>query len=107
MRQQVKSSYRCKKNEKICLQIADQGIGIADDEKEKVFERLYRIDQSRSSEVNGSGIGLSIVKALVTKYQGTIQIEDNQPKGTIFMITFPKKNEEIFIRFMFFFDFFK
>lgn len=79
------------KNEQICLQIADQGIGIADDEKEKIFERLYRIDQSRSSEVNGSGVGLSIVKALVTKYRGTIQVEDNQPKGTIFTITFPKK----------------
>ncbi|MCO8289874.1 sensor histidine kinase [Tetragenococcus halophilus] len=79
------------KNEKICLQIADQGIGIADDEKEKVFERLYRIDPSRSSEINGSGIGLSIVKALVTKYEGDIQVGDNQPKGTIFTIYFPKK----------------
>ncbi|GMA55137.1 two-component sensor histidine kinase [Alicyclobacillus contaminans] len=84
------------KNDKINLQVADQGIGIADEEKEKIFERLYRIDPSRSSEINGSGIGLSIVKALVTKYGGDIQVEDNKPKGTIFIIHFPK-NEEIFI----------
>ncbi|GMA71090.1 sensor histidine kinase [Tetragenococcus osmophilus] len=79
------------KNDKINLQVADQGIGIADEEKEKIFERLYRIDPSRSSEINGSGIGLSIVKALVTKYGGDIQVEDNKPKGTIFIIHFPKK----------------
>lgn len=79
------------KNDKINLQVADQGIGIADEEKEKIFERLYRIDPSRSSEINGSGIGLSIVKALVTKYEGDIQVGDNQPKGTIFTIYFPKK----------------
>lgn len=79
------------KNDKVSLQVADQGIGIADEEKEKIFERLYRIDPSRSSEINGSGIGLSIVKALVTKYGGDIQVEDNQPKGTVFILHFPKK----------------
>lgn len=79
------------KNDKINLQVADQGIGIADEEKEKIFERLYRIDPSRSSEISGSGIGLSIVKALVTKYGGDIQVEDNKPKGTIFTVYFPKK----------------
>lgn len=78
-------------NKDILLQVADQGVGIADEEKEKIFERLYRVDQARSSKVDGSGIGLSIVKALVTKYEGIIQVEDNQPKGTIFTITFSKK----------------
>ncbi|GMA46632.1 sensor histidine kinase [Tetragenococcus muriaticus] len=79
------------KNEEIQLQVADQGDGIADEEKEKIFERLYRVDPSRSSDINGSGIGLSIVKTLVTKYEGKIQVKDNTPKGTIFAITFPKK----------------
>jgi len=78
-------------DEAIYLKVADQGIGIADDKKDKIFERLYRIDQSRTSEVNGSGIGLAIVKALVTKYRGSIHVEDNQPKGTIFTIILPKK----------------
>ncbi|KFN92205.1 two-component system histidine kinase [Tetragenococcus muriaticus PMC-11-5] len=59
--------------------------------KRKIFERLYRVDPSRSSDINGSGIGLSIVKTLVTKYEGKIQVKDNTPKGTIFAITFPKK----------------
>lgn len=79
------------KEDTIRLQVADHGIGIADEEKEKIFERLYRVDQSRASEVKGSGIGLSIVKALVEKYEGEIQVDDNQPQGTVFTILFPKK----------------
>ncbi|MBV7389053.1 sensor histidine kinase [Enterococcus alishanensis] len=73
---------------KIKLAVIDQGIGISDDQKTKIFERFYRVDDAHSSVIEGSGIGLSIVDALVKKYQGEITVTDNQPQGTIFTIIF-------------------
>lgn len=73
---------------KIKLAVIDQGIGISDDQKTKIFERFYRVDDAHSSVIEGSGIGLSIVYALVKKYQGEIIVTDNQPQGTIFTIIF-------------------
>lgn len=77
--------------DKIRLSVADTGPGIPDDMKERIFERFYRIDHSRSSQVEGSGIGLSIVQSIVEKYHGAIQVRDNQPTGSIFQIDFPLK----------------
>ncbi|SQC68466.1 Signal transduction histidine-protein kinase ArlS [Listeria fleischmannii subsp. fleischmannii] len=80
-----------KENEKsIELLVEDNGIGIPDEAKEKIFERFYRVDSSHSSEIEGTGIGLSIVKKMVEKYHGTLIVRDNKPKGTVFQITFPK-----------------
>jgi signal transduction histidine kinase len=59
------------------LIIEDNGPGIPDAEKEKVFQRLYRLDKSRKSK--GFGMGLSIVKAIVTQHGGELQLEDNHP----------------------------
>ncbi|MBO0471272.1 HAMP domain-containing histidine kinase [Enterococcus sp. DIV0242_7C1] len=72
----------------IQLIVEDSGIGIPDEDKDKVFERFYRVDQSRSSEIAGTGIGLAIVKGLVEYYHGKITISDVQPKGTRFTVTF-------------------
>lgn len=77
--------------EKSCtLIVEDSGVGIADEEKEHIFERFYRVDQSRSSEVPGSGIGLSIVKELASLYDGTIEVTDVLPQGSRFTIEFKK-----------------
>lgn len=73
----------------LVLAVADQGRGIAKENRQKVFERFYREDESHSSTVPGSGIGLAIVKMIVDKYQGTITIRDNQPAGTIFTVELP------------------
>ncbi|GGC89445.1 sensor histidine kinase [Enterococcus wangshanyuanii] len=73
----------------IYFAVEDSGMGIPDEAKEKVFERFYRVDQSRSSEIAGTGIGLAIVKSLVEHYNGTIQITDVQPEGTCFTVSFP------------------
>lgn len=70
--------------------VEDSGMGIPDEEKAKIFERFYRVDQSRSSEIFGTGIGLSIVKELVEKYQGAIAVTDVLPKGTRFVVTLVK-----------------
>lgn len=75
--------------EQIQLSVADSGIGISDAHKEHIFERFYRVDQARASHIAGSGIGLSLVKELVGIYQGKIEVIDNIPKGTVFMVSFP------------------
>lgn len=76
-------------NDHIYFEIADTGIGISDKEKELIFERFYRADQSRSSQISGSGIGLSIVRTLTLLYDGTIRVENNEPKGSRFILHFP------------------
>ncbi|MDG1286729.1 MAG: HAMP domain-containing sensor histidine kinase [Rickettsiales bacterium] len=59
------------------ITIADHGIGISEQEREKVFDRFYRSDQSRHEA--GSGLGLSLVKAALALHKGNIALEDNQP----------------------------
>lgn len=74
----------------IILRVVDQGQGIAKENRQKVFERFYREDESHSNKVAGSGIGLSIVKMIIEKYHGKITIHDNEPVGTIFTVYLPK-----------------
>lgn len=74
----------------IILRVADQGQGIAKENRQKVFERFYREDESHSNKVTGSGIGLSIIKMIIEKYHGKITIRDNEPVGTIFTVYLPK-----------------
>lgn len=74
----------------IILSVADQGQGIAKENRQKIFERFYREDESHSNKVTGSGIGLSIVKMIIEKYHGKITIRDNEPVGTIFTVYLPK-----------------
>jgi signal transduction histidine kinase len=73
-----------KQNEsgKMVLTINDQGMGIPPDELPQVFNRLYRVEKSRSREFGGSGLGLSIVKELVEAHGGHISIESELGKGT-------------------------
>ncbi len=59
------------------LRIADDGTGIPEDEREKVFQRLYRVERSR--QVPGSGLGLSLVRAIATLHDGTVTLADAQP----------------------------
>jgi two-component system phosphate regulon sensor histidine kinase PhoR len=74
---------------KVILKIADCGIGIPDDVKDRIFERFFVVNKSRSRESGGTGLGLSIVKHIIQSHQGTIFVEDNQPRGTIFKIILP------------------
>ncbi|CAJ1178683.1 two-component sensor histidine kinase [Companilactobacillus crustorum] len=77
-----------KSADKISLAIKDLGIGIPDDKKQLIFQRFYRVDTSHSTEIKGSGLGLSIVSQLVKLNNGEIEVLDNIPKGTIFKVTF-------------------
>lgn len=72
------------------IEVSDTGIGISNETKEKIFERFYREDKTRSRETGGNGLGLSIAKTIVTDLKGKIIVDHNEPKGTKFTITIPK-----------------
>jgi len=73
------------------LEIADNGIGISDKEKKKIFQRFYRVGNEDTRSTKGTGLGLYIVNEIVKGHQGKIQVKDNNPSGTVFQIFFPKK----------------
>jgi signal transduction histidine kinase len=72
----------------IFVSIADQGIGIQDDEKLRVFEKFFRSGNEETRQTKGTGLGLYIVKYLVEHHQGSISIRSNTPKGSIFELQF-------------------
>jgi signal transduction histidine kinase len=75
--------------EQFCeIQVRDTGIGIADDEKPRIFERLYRGDRSRSEP--GLGLGLSFVKAICDAHGGTIEVVSALGKGTEVTVSLPR-----------------
>ena len=67
--------------EKTFISVSDTGVGISDEDKKRIFERFYRIDQSRSKEIEGNGLGLSIVHELVTAMGGEIVVKDSIGRG--------------------------
>ena len=77
-------------DDKIILQVRDQGYGIPDEEKKKVFEKFYRIGSEDTRRTKGTGLGLFIVKRFVEIYKGRIDLTDNAGGGAIFTLTFPK-----------------
>jgi len=82
-----------KKSAKDALfRVKDTGIGIPEDEQNKVFDRFYRIDKNRSRKTGGTGLGLSIAKELVENQNGNIQLESEVGSGSIFTITLPIAN---------------
>jgi two-component system phosphate regulon sensor histidine kinase PhoR len=72
------------------IEVRDDGPGIADKHRERVFERFYRADPSRSREAGGTGLGLSIVKHLVESMGGEVGVEPNAPRGSIFWLRLPR-----------------
>ncbi len=69
--------------------VADSGPGIASQDRQRIFDRFYRVDRSRNSSTGGSGLGLAIVRALVEAHGGTIRVEDAQSGGALFSFTLP------------------
>ncbi|MGY5340091.1 ATP-binding protein [Levilactobacillus spicheri] len=71
------------------LIVADQGLGIDPQERQRIFDRFYRVDTSRSRQTGGNGLGLSIAHWIVDLHHGTIAVKDNQPRGSQFVTTLP------------------
>lgn len=77
------------KGSHIELCVADNGIGISEEEKKKVFEKFYRVGNEDTRRTKGTGLGLFIVKRFVEIYNGSISISDNKPEGTVFTVHLP------------------
>jgi two-component system phosphate regulon sensor histidine kinase PhoR len=75
------------------IEIRDDGPGISDKHRERVFERFYRADPSRAREAGGTGLGLSIVKHLVESMDGEVGVEPNTPSGSIFWLRLPQASK--------------
>ncbi|GAB6071985.1 HAMP domain-containing sensor histidine kinase [Venenivibrio stagnispumantis] len=75
-------------DEKIILSITDTGIGIPEDKIDKIFDKFYQVDESRS--ISGSGLGLSLVKVVLEKHNAKLDIFSKEGEGTNIVITFPK-----------------
>lgn len=71
------------------LQVRDTGIGIPQDQLDRVFERFYRVDKSHSREVGGTGLGLSIVKHGAAYHGGTVSVESREGEGSTFTVCLP------------------
>jgi signal transduction histidine kinase len=76
----------------VTLLVEDNGIGIPPESLSHIFERFYRVDKSRSRSVGGSGLGLSIVKAIVDAHKGIIKAESHLGSGTKFTVTLPARS---------------
>ncbi|MFC9973649.1 sensor histidine kinase [Spirillospora sp. NPDC127200] len=71
------------------ITVTDQGIGIPDQDLERVFERFYRVDPARSRQTGGTGLGLAIVKHVVTKHDGEVTVWSKEGSGSTFTIRLP------------------
>ncbi len=82
------------RNGDLRIQVWDDGIGIPDAEKVRVFDRFYQVDKARTRQSTGFGLGLALAKQIISALNATIQVKDNSPKGTIFEITLSKEGKK-------------
>ena len=71
------------------LLVGDDGEGVADEDREKVFERFVRADEARSRDAGGTGLGLAIVAEIVHRHSGNVSVSDSPLGGAIFSVTIP------------------
>lgn len=79
--------------EKLLIKVSDTGVGIGDEEKERIFERFYQVERADlKQQPMGSGIGLSLVHDFVTLHEGTVRVVDNPGGGSVFLVELPVKH---------------
>ena len=80
----------CRKEEKFCrMTVSDTGVGVAESELERIFERFYRADEARSDRADGHGLGLSIARMIVRVHGGKIEVQSKKGVGSRFHILLP------------------
>jgi heavy metal sensor kinase len=75
--------------ENALIMVKDSGVGIAEDEQEKIFERFYRVDKARSRSHGGAGLGLAIARWIVTQHRGSISVKSRPGNGCTFCVQLP------------------
>lgn len=78
----------------LMISVEDHGIGIPKSEQEKIFEKFYRVETPLSSDVSGSGLGLSLVRYIVRGHGGTVSVKSARSKGSTFMVRIPLSHDE-------------
>lgn len=77
------------------IAVADQGVGIPEGERDRVFERFYRVDAARSRQTGGTGLGLAIVKHVVQNHGGDVRVWSQQGRGSTFTIRLPEAEPDL------------
>lgn len=77
-----------KENARIILSVKDEGPGIPDNEKKKIFSKFYRMGQEKTRSTQGTGLGLYLCKRIVADHKATMKVSDNSPIGSIFTVVF-------------------
>ena len=77
-----------KREDGVILVVEDTGIGIPKESQERVFERFYRVDKSRSKSTGGTGLGLAIVKHIIAKHDATMELQSQVGEGTKITVNF-------------------
>ncbi len=86
---EIKISLKKENSKEAILKVSDQGNGIPEHERNKVFEKFYRMGNEDTRKTKGTGLGLFIVQHVVTLHKGSIHVKSNQPSGAIFEIRLP------------------
>lgn len=81
-------------DDKVILRVKDTGIGIPKEHQERIFERFYRVDKSRSKSTGGTGLGLAIVKHIVARNNAQLDMDSEPGKGTDISVTFDAYRED-------------
>ncbi|MEZ5987742.1 MAG: ATP-binding protein [Planctomycetota bacterium] len=76
------------------LQVSDNGVGISPKDRERVFERFFRVDKARSRELGGTGLGLAIVKNVALAHGGSVSVDSELGRGTTFTVRLPLTGPE-------------
>jgi two-component system, OmpR family, sensor histidine kinase CiaH len=77
-----------KNNGAINLQIADEGQGVSDEEKKKIFSKFYRVGNEATRKTQGTGLGLYLCRKIATDHNADISVTNNEPRGSIFVVSF-------------------
>ncbi|MBI5590284.1 MAG: response regulator [Deltaproteobacteria bacterium] len=76
-------------NDYLCIRVKDTGLGISDEDQNRIFQRFYRVKDEKTRYINGTGLGLSIVKSILESHQGRIKIESQPGEGSTFSVFLP------------------
>ncbi|AGP31675.1 two-component system sensor kinase [Corynebacterium terpenotabidum Y-11] len=88
------SVTRAVKGESVVIRVTDHGIGIAEEDQQRVFERFYRVDQARSRSTGGTGLGLALVKHTVINHGGNVSLWSRPGTGSTFSLEFPVHRQD-------------